>query len=228
MKKLIIAAMALTCATAVFSADTVTSENIVGYNKLKSTAGLQMGGVQFLNNDGNSIESIFGDQYPLGTKIFVYEEGVGYKGVTYKTIYPSPSYQATNVWSGVVTNALPSVGFWVQMPDAAAAVTNVIAGDVPLSDAVTNAVVNGLNLFSYPYPVAVEVQNLGFTPSLGDQVFVYINGTGYVGSLYKITYPAPDYTPVIAWSNPTLEIPVGSGFWYQTTNTTTWIAVKPF
>ena len=226
MKKLAITAAVLACATSIVSAQ-VTSANIVGYGKVDAVAGLQLGSMQFNNGNANTLDSIFGDLYPLGTKILTYDGG--YTFSTYAISYPPPNYTPVEGWSVGIPSLEPGQGFWIQLPlDAVGNYESIMSGEVPLGDAVTNSIVSGLNLLSYPYPVEMEIQDLGFTPTLGDKIFVYSNAGGYTTVSYAISYPPPNYTPVEGWSLPTLKIPVGGGFWYQTATPATWIATRPF
>lgn len=226
MKKLMMTVVALGCAAAVTAQ--VYSANIVGYNKNAADAGLQIVAMQFDDGVGNTLDSIFGDAYPLGTKILTYEEPGGYKTSTYQVTYPPPNYLPVNGWAGSVSTVGGAVACWIQMPTGEPTVNNIMSGEVDLADSITNSVLAGLNLFSYPYPVEVEVQDLGFTPVLGDRLFAYDNVGGYITVTFQTTYPPPNYLPVDAWSNPTLKIPVGGGFWYSTTTPSTWIADRPF
>jgi len=213
MKKIIIAAMALTCATAVFSADTVTSENIVGYNKAVTTTGLQILGTAFLTGN-DTPPGVFGDSLPVGSKIFAYN-GAGYDSSEFKA-----GFGGVTFWDNETLNIGQAVGYWVDVPSGTQ--TNIISGDVETVDNVTNSITVGLQLLSYPYPVARTVPELGFTPSVGDKIFVY-NGTGYDSSEFKAGFGG-----VTFWDNTTLTIEVGVGFWYDSVGSTNWVVARPF
>lgn len=227
MKKLGMTVAVLACAASVVSAQTVTSANIVGFGKVPATNGLQIASMQFLNGETNTLDSVFGDLYPEGTKILTYDGG--YTFSTYAISYPPPTYQPVLGWSDGISTLAPGQGFWIQLPPASTGEYEALMnGEVPMDDSVTNAVASGLNLFSYPYPVDVEIQNLGFVPSLGDKIFVYSNTGGYTTISYAVSYPPPAYDRVEGWSNPSLTIPVGGGFWYQTSAPASWIVNRPF
>ena len=227
MKKILMTVAVLGCAASIVSAQTVSSANIVGYGKVEATGGLQLGSMQFYNGASNSVDSIFGDTYPENTSILIYD--AGYIVSTYAISYPPPTYAPILGWSAGIDPLVPGQGFWIQLPIAEAGTFEIImSGDVPLVDAVTNQIVAGLNLFSYPYPAEMEVQDLGFTPSLTDNIFVYDNAGGYTTISYAISYPPPAYAPVEGWSDPTYKIPVGAGFWYQTGAATNWVVARPF
>ena len=71
MKKLVMTAAVLACAASIASAQTVTSANIVGYGKVQAADGLQIASMQFVSGS-NTLDTIFGDQYPLGTQMLTY------------------------------------------------------------------------------------------------------------------------------------------------------------
>jgi len=212
MKKLIIAAMALTCATAIVSADTVTSENIVGYNKAAVKGGVQILGTQFDTGD-NSPTGVFGSSLPFGSKIWVYDGAYAF------SVFEE-DFLGNKAWSKPLDLG-QSIGYWVELPAGEGTYTNIISGDVYLADAVTNAITDGVQLLSYPYPVERTVSQLGFTPSVGDKVWVYKGG-------YEFAVFEEDFLGVKAWSKPNLLIGVGEGFWYETTVNTNWIVTRPF
>ena len=223
MKKLIIAAMALTCATAIVSAETVTSENIVGYNKAISVSGasgsgLQLFGIQFDTAASHTPESVFGSSLPYGSKI-------------YKYTAPSGPYSIATYTQGVFGNPdgwTPSfdigggVGFWVEVPTGS--FTNVISGNVPVSGAVTNSISVGLQLITYSFPVAKTVKQLGFTPSYGDKIYKYNapNGPYAIATYTQGVFGNPD-----EWT-PDFEIGVGEAFWYEAVSASSWIVTENF
>jgi len=217
MKKLIIAAMALTCATAIVSADTVTSENIVGYNKSEINTGLQLLSTG-LDDGSNTVLSVFGDSLPANTIVSAYVNGSGYM----QSIY-SVNFLGAGSWSNPDLSIGNSVGYWVNLPSGT--YTNIVSGDVVSDASITNVIASGLQLMAYPYPVEVTVANAGFTPAANDIVSVYVNGSGYMQSIYSI-----NFLGVGSWSNPDLVIGVGKGFWYNSAATTNWnwIVNKPF
>ena len=75
MKKLLMTAAVLATASIV-TAQTVTSANIVGYNKdVADTGILEISGMQFVG--GTDLRSAYGDSYPMGTVCYVYNIGTG-------------------------------------------------------------------------------------------------------------------------------------------------------
>ena len=229
MKKLIITAMALTCVAAVVSADTVTSENVVGYNKKATQAGLQLLGMQFIGETNATPKTIFGDTLPVGSKVFLYEnDGAGGGGYVFATyVHPPMPPGAANKWDSEPIIDLGK-GFWVQLPLGVSSTNTIISGDVLMTTSKVANVLEGLQLIANPYPYEIEIVDLDITPELGDKIFKYTND-GVGGGVYSFaTYIHPPMPPGAAnkWDDESLTIGVGQGFWYQSaksgTNTLVW------
>lgn len=217
MKKIMLAAVGFAFAASIASAQ-VTSANIVGYNKdTANAAGLHISGMQFLN-ETNTPTSVYGDQLPKGSKIYKFDGS--YTIVTYTDVFV-PIQGLVTKWSSEVDLGNGD-GYWVEVPSASEA---ILSGEVSTENSITNNIEIGLQLVSYPYPVERVITNLGFTPAKGDKIYVYD------GSYTIITYTdvfVPIQGLVTKWSNETLSIGVGEGFWYEAVSPQTWIANKPF
>ena len=88
MRKILMTAAVLTCAASIASAQTVTSANIVGYNKIATVNGdLVLAGVPF-NGVSNTVSEILGDTLPMGTKVFTFN-GASYDSVYYGEVKES-------------------------------------------------------------------------------------------------------------------------------------------
>jgi len=220
MKKLVMTAAVLACATSMVAAQTVTSANIVGYNKEASAVGFHISGMQFDNAAANTPTTVYGDSLASGSKIYTWN------GSSYVIASYGPSFVP---FVGLVTkwNNEPALGngdgYWVESVGVAETIRN---GEVPMDAAITNSIVAGFQLCSYPYPVDRVISNLGFTPTSGDKIYAW-NGTGY-----DIVSYGPSFVPFVGlvtkWNNETLPIAVGQGFWYEAAAGSTWIATKPF
>lgn len=217
MKKIIATTAALACLASIAAAQ-VTSANIVGYNKasLDDSSGIQIVALQF-NVADSTVSGVVGDSLPLGSKIYKFVDG-SYSGniSTY-----GPVFLSGNAWTPDLTIELGS-SFWVQVPSTS---TNIFAGEVETADSVTNSVVPGLQMLSYPYPVERGIDQLGLTPEVGDKIYKFANGS-YTGGIS--TY-GPVFLSGNAWT-PALSFGVGEGFWYESTAVTTndWVVNKPF
>jgi hypothetical protein len=87
MKKLVLITAVIACAAMVM-AQTVTSQNIVGYSK-EANDSLQINAAQFWVGAGNTTTEVYGDQLPVGSKVYVYVPGSGYGGniATYQSVF---------------------------------------------------------------------------------------------------------------------------------------------
>jgi hypothetical protein len=221
MKKLIMTAAVLACA-GIVSAQ-VYSENIVGYAKdVASGAGFHISGVPFDVADP-SPEGVFGSQYSLGTKIYLWT-GSGYAISTYSSVFDYGTYTYVDQWDPNTLDLSSGNGFWIETVGAETAIKS---GEVNLSDSVTNSIVVGFQLLSNPYPVYQTVAAMGFSPTRCDKVYAF-TGTGYAISTYSSVFDYGTYTYVDKWDPDTLTIDVGEGFWYEAVSAQTWVATRPF
>jgi len=230
MKKLIIAAMALTCATAIVSADTVTSENIVGYNKFQIKDGLQMPGLQFIGTGDSTPESLFGDSLPVGSKVYIWGNDGTNAGYVSTVTYIKPPFPpgAATKWDDDPVIPL-GAAYWVRLPaDISTNIEVVISGDVLMNSNKVVTVEPGLQLICNPYPVALTVGDLDITPSIGDKVYIWENDGTNAGYVATVTYVQPPFPPgaLAKWDDSSVVIGVGQGFWYKSADsgskTLTW------
>jgi len=211
MKK-IIATAAFVAAAAAVTAQTVTSANIVGYNKATTTSGLVIQGTQFLVDDATP-GGIFGlDTLAEGSKIYTFDGG----------------YQISELQAG-----FGGVLFWNQALDLGQATgyfvetdgvyDPVVSGEVDLSDTYTNNLVSGLNLVSSAYPVATSVdsEDLNLPGAEGDKVYTFVGGS------YQISTRQAGFGGVLFWTQD-LPIGVGQGFWYESVGDVEWVESRPF
>jgi hypothetical protein len=115
------------------------------------------------------------------------------------------------------------VGFWGEAPSP---VESIVAGEVYMQDAVTNNLVPGLQLISYPYPVQVSISQMELNPTVGDKIYKYVPGSGYGGNI--ATFQSV-FIGGTAW-NVDLTFDVGEGFWYESASagTVQWVVNRPF
>jgi hypothetical protein len=96
-----------------------------------------------------------------------------------------------------------------------------------MASSVTNSIVTGLQLLTYPYPVARNILDLGFDgASIGDKIYTYDGG--YSISTYEEYFDLGSFMNVTNWNPNTIELDVGEGFWYQAVAPGTWVANRPF
>jgi len=224
MKKLVMTVAVLACATSMVAAQTVTSANVVGYNKDIGAPGFHISGYAFTGSD-TSPQGVFGDQLPLGSKLYTFN-GATYDVSTYESVFSWVTFTSVDQWNPNTLDLSGANGFWVENVGAASA-TAVLSGEVELAATVTNSVSTGFQLLSYPYPVASTVADLGLSPAIGDKIYAF-NGATYDVSTYESVFSWVTFTSVDQWNPNTLTIGVGEGFWYEATAGQTWIANRPF
>jgi hypothetical protein len=226
MKKLVMTAAVLACAASIVSAQTVTSANIVGYNKDVSPVGLHIAGMQFING-ASTVVDVYGDQLPQGTVIYKYVPGAGYATSLYDEYFDAELGDFVIGWDPKDLDLSGEQGFWVQNNSVGSA-TAIMSGEVNIAASVTNSIVTGLQLLTMPYPVQTVIVDAGFAPAQGDVVYKYVPGAGYATSLYDEYFDADLGDFVIGWDPKDLTFEVGEGIWYSAVAPGTWIATRPF
>jgi len=207
----------LCCLASIASAQEVVTLGTFGFVKNAHTNTYHISGMQFDNSPSNTPEIVYGDSLPLGSKIYAWN-GSGYDISEYNEFWEPPNI--VTKWSSDPELG-NGEGYWVEVP---VSTNTVLSGDVPMDDAITNSIVAGFQICSYPYPVDRVVTNLGFTPALGDKIYVW-NGSTYTFSEYNEFWEPPNV--VTKWNN-VLTITAGVGFWYESSANTNWIVERPF
>ena len=163
---------------------------------------------------------MYGDELPSGSKIYKWTDE-GYLSSTYGDVFVPGTGVVTKWDSDLDLNS--GEGYWIYTPSS---VDAYLSGDVPLDDSITNSIVEGYQICSYPYPVDRVVTNLGFTPSSGDKIYVW-DGSGYGSSTYGDVF-VPGSGVVTKWDNEDLQVGVGQGFWYYSTVAVEWVVERPY
>ena len=220
MKKTVITLAVVAFAAAAVQA-TTTSANIVGYSKSTSSTLYAIAANQFSGNDNPS--EVFGSSYPVGTKIYVFSGG-SYSTTEYIDTFDE-NFNAVQAWSPDTLTVTPGTGYWVEN-NSGSEIEAILAGEVSSEASIETSLTTGLQLISYPYPVARTVSQMGFSPTVGDKIFVF-NGSSYSTAEYIDTFDE-NFNAVQEWSPSTLSVGVGQGFWYEANADQTWTAVKPF
>jgi len=220
MKRLVLAVIVAAAALALFcyaQTNQVLSRNAVGYVKVTCPrGGLVLVRMDFESLDGSDLhaEDVFGDQLPIGTKIYKWDPTLA-------------SYVMDNkTFAGWGTNIVfeRGMGFWISVPDSAASNEYEVymMGEVPDRFTAPTSTVNissGLTLVGYAYPTDILWTNttLAKQAQIGDKLY-YWDGTNYV--LNNKTFAG--------WADPNLVITPGMGFWFKTSNDTNWLESKPY
>lgn len=207
------------CMVSLASAQTAVTLGTFGFSKVQEPAGFFISGMQF-DNETNTPTTVYGDSLPSGSQIYKWN-GSSYSSASYGQVFV-PGTGLVTKWDADLDLGSGD-GYWVQSPDA---VDATLSGDVPVDAAITNSIIAGFQICSFPYPVDRVITNLGFTPTSGDQIYVW-SGSGYASSSYGSVF-VPGTGLVTKWDNETLAIAVGEGFWYLSNVNTDWIVEKPY
>jgi len=232
-KTLLIAAAAL-AAGVMSSQAQVYSQNIVGYVNLPLTNGVLAAVAPTLDFDGtgtnNTVSSVF-TAPALNDTVFVFN-GSGYDALTYKAQGSGhPVVYVTNWFEGVTISSNypinPGVGIFYlpAATETATIVGNVLSGTNIVNQYFPTA--NSIALISSKVPIAGGLTSvLGYNPSLGDNVFIYDNGS-YNAYTYKAQGSGHPVVYVTNWFNGVTagepQIGVGEGFWLQPSSNTNWV-----
>jgi hypothetical protein len=196
----------------------------VGYSTDAGPTGLHIAGYQFIDGS-ETVESVLGDQLPVGTKVYLYTTGSGYSISTYESYFDLDTFTTVTNWNPKTADLSGATGFWVEN-NSGAAVQSIMSGEVPMDDSFTNSIVEGLQLLTYPYPVAMDVVDMGFSPNIGDKIYTY--SSGYSIATYETYFDIDTFTTVTDWNPKTASVEVGEGFWYEGVAASTWVATRPF
>jgi hypothetical protein len=199
------------------AADTATSVNIVGFQKITCPKGqLVMVSTAFKSLDGTPLKSVnvFSNQVPNGTSVYAYDSVTAQYKIDNKTI----AGWGTNItYDG-------KMGFFVKVSPSAASNSYdvVMAGEVPMDSVITNSVYPALNMMGYPYTASIAWTNTSLAKNArnGDTLYVW-TGTNY--DSYNKT--------ISGWGPATnLVINTGMGFWFKSSRTslTNFFDVRPY
>jgi hypothetical protein len=258
MKKLVMTAAVLACATSIVSAQTVTSANVVGYYKsLKPAGDLQLLGVSF-GTTASTLDDLLGQSQFTGDpetgnadSVITWNAGTQ----TYKTyaLYDGNAWgdptvewrDADDFYTPMASPVLPvGSAAWLTSPAAPGDVDLIASGEVPLAASVTNSIVAGLQMLAYPFSADFALDNSGFAasgatgdPETGncDLIIAWDVATQtyntyglYDGNLWG--------DPTVEWRNAddfytpaqSVVLDLGRGFWYQAKSAFTWVEATPY
>jgi hypothetical protein len=237
-KTLLIAAAALV-AGIVSSEAQVYSANVVGYVSIPFTNGVLALVAPALDLDGtgtnNTVSSVFTTP-AIGDTVFAFN-GSGYDTISYTYVVVSghgaTAVYATNWFNGssIATNYPINPGrgvFYLPATNETATMVGTV-----LQGTFTNRyfpTAGNLSLVSSQIPEAAGITSvLGYKPSIGDNVFTFVNGGYNTYSYTFVVVSGHGATAVYAtnWFNGSVQgepvIGVGQGFWIQPANNTNWV-----
>jgi hypothetical protein len=147
------------------------------------------------------------------------------------TVEASPK-RATNVFLN------PQTGFYIiDQKSTSQTEIVVLSGDVVDDPVVTNALLQGMNLVSYPFSSSIDLNNTGLTngragkSELSSDIVAIWDPTGQVYRRFMLRSADKKWWTVSASpSVATVSVGAGQAFFYQrTTNVTfNWVEVKPY
>jgi hypothetical protein len=233
-KTLLVAAAALAAAVTASQAQTVYSQNIVGYVNTTLSGGGAFSMISSpLNNSTNTVEGQMGSALNSGDIVYVWT-GTGYYSSTFfggVNGFLTPPNDWIDVF-GNTTNSpalVPGQGFFYSTASGGQE-TNTWTGSVVLTNQVSLAGSGAFSMLGSAAPIAdsADGTNLSLPLDSGDIVYVW-TGNGYYSSTF---FGGPDgfLTPPNQWidqfGNTTNapQISVGQGFFYSTAsgNAETW------
>lgn len=207
------------------AADEVTSVNGVGY--VKKT--VERGSVYLLTanfydmSSGTVADVLDPNSLPVGTVVNFWDPAGQEYGAT-ETLVGFPSFG----WSPGTNMVDLGTAFWLSIPNGAPnpSYELTLAGEIPLDDTNSVALVEGFNFVAYPYPVELGLTDpkMGLSPQVGDTISYWVPGTGWQTETY-VAFPTEGWTPG------TFMTVLGEGFIYNskaTGQTVVWDATRPF
>jgi hypothetical protein len=171
-KTLAICTAAAAFAAISFAEESVSSDNIVGYNTINLVEGeYNLVSTAFLSTN-STIEGLFAD-LPSGSAVLLWDK--------IKQSYISVN-KTRGGWDAGATNVIArGSGVFVQVPSGQGNQEVVISGDVPNDGTYTNYTSEGYTLVSYPYTTDTVFSNTAVyaNSTSGDSVSFWNPDTGY-------------------------------------------------
>jgi hypothetical protein len=206
MKKLAMVAAVVACASIV-SAQTVTSQNIVGYTKVTATGGqLELVALNF-DTGGLTVSQLF-DALPSSSYIYLWDKA--------SNTYIS-SQKGRSGWSPdpVVNNG---DALWIKAASGSTEI--VLAGEVLLAETNVVGTIDAIEATGLYYPVAVQFGSTALSGQLPSSSYLYI----WNGSTYDSYQKGRS-----GWgAGDTEVINVAQGFWIKPASSFDWEEPRPF
>jgi len=221
----------------------VYSLNVVGFQKVTvAPASLTMPGIPF-DPASAELNDVIGDQLTAAKnefgadRIFVWDSvAQEYKKYFLKSTignkwvsYTDPNVATTDAYLNVEN------GFWI---DASSVTTQemVLVGDVINDSVVTNSLVAGLNMISYPFSTPMNINEIGLITGTAaknefgaDRIFAWDSvSQQYVKFFFKSTIGNKWVTYTDPNSVASNIIDPAGGMWYDAQSGFTWEAVRPY
>ena len=214
MKKLGITVAVLACVTSMVSAETVTSANIVGYSKSDIDAGMvEIMAPQFFQSSTNGIT--LGEAFEGLEDLSKAYAWTGDDGYAIYTFFGGDWYLGSTISNDFLIES--GTAIWIQ--GAGTMATAMISGEVPDAEEINVPVVAGVNLIANPYPTVLTLGEL----VVSNLDVLHVWGGGYTSYTF---YDGVWYNGSTASND--VEIPVGIGFWLESSTAGTLTFTKKF
>jgi hypothetical protein len=232
--------VAVVCAGVALSsfAQEVYSPNVVGFQKISaSSQGLTMVSMPFYRAT-STLDEVVGNQLyghkssTYADNINVWVPGVGYTNFFLKNDgkwYDFSNQRATNFFIST------HMGFWINNQQKLSNEIVVVCGDVVDPNVITNPLVPGLSLVSYPFTTEIDINKSGLTNGYAHKSSTYADNISiwnfqtkaYSNYFLKTDKKWYDFANVVA-SN--IMVGQGKSFWYRnsTSNTFNWVETRPY
>jgi hypothetical protein len=232
-KALLIAAAAFAAGIVTSSAQ-VYSQNVVGYVNVTLTGGTLSIICPALDADGtgtnNTVASVFGTNVTVGDIAYAFN-GAGYDSLNFEQVGHGASAVTGWYLNGVATNSYALNPGRAVFYAASATETITITGTVLQGTTLTNQFIPGagaIALVASQVPLSGGLTTvLGYTPNVGDIVYIYDQATpgGYDTYNYETVGHGAGATSgwYINGTAQEPQIAVGQGFWLQPAVATSWV-----
>ena len=170
MKKLVMTVVVLASAASIATAQTVTSENVVGYTKVEAIGGqLSLVAVNF-ETDGAALNALVGDQLDDLSSIFVWDKDGG--------VYLPVASKTRGTWS---PDHVINMGdaLWLS-PSGSATQDVLFAGEVLISGTNSYTVAPGIDATGFYYPTEVTFKDTDLAATVPDLSTLFV----WTGSAY--------------------------------------------
>lgn len=215
----------------------VYSVNVVGFQRLTAVTGLTLVATPFIRTN-NTLDGVIGGQLTPGKSSGLADNILMWDPIAqrYDTYWLKSSDSNWYTLAGArATNPVtPSHGMFVLNRRTTNQVI-IVSGDVPNQAAITNQLVPGLNMVSYPFSTDIDINSsqltngrAGKTSGQADSIYLW-NATSKLYETYWLKTDRKWYTigGVLA-SN--VRVGGGRAFWYlNRTNTIfSWVESRPY
>ncbi|MDR3434491.1 MAG: hypothetical protein P4L95_21760 [Rouxiella aceris] len=216
MRKTLLIAAAALASSVISSQAQVYSQNIVGYINVPLVTGYTALANQ-LDYDGtgtnNTVATVFGTNLVAGTTVLAWEAASA-SYVSANWILSRGALQWANKTNAISAALNAGQGVFVQSPST----NNLTLVGTVLQGTNLLSLVTGYNFVSSVAPISGDlVTNLGYTPSVGDNILLWNNTTQ---SYKEYSYINSRGTSV--WSPSVPQISVGQSFFIQAAAAETW------